>query len=271
MEKVSIIMSVFNCAHFISEAIDSILNQTYKFWELIICDDGSTDGTWDVIKTYKEVYPKEVFVLRNKKNRGQAYARNKCIKRAKGSYIAIMDADDICDPTRLEKQVKFLSFHPEVIFVGTGMTFFDESGTWAKKRMKSFPSKEDYVPHAPFCLASCMFRKDALLAIGGYNESPIYRSGEDYELVVSLLEKGYLGANISEPLYFCREESGVYKKRKAKERIAEAWKLSDIVTRLRLPVVYYLYILRPLFLALLPGRLYMLMHRGVLKKNSLKE
>ena len=261
-------MSAYNCAPLISEAINSIVNQTYKFWELIICDDRSTDGTWDIIMMYKKIYPKEVFVLQNEKNRGRAYARNRCIKKARGSYIAIMDADDTCDPTRLEKQVEFLSSHPEISFVGTGMTFFDTNGTWATRLMKSFPSKEDYIPNAPFCLASCMFRKDALEAVGNYNEKPIYRSGEDYELVVSLLEKGYRGANINELLYFCREDTEVYKKRKAKERITEAWKLADIVTRLGLPVKYYIYILRPLFLALLPGPLYMLIHRGFLKKNS---
>ena len=267
MVTVSVVLSVFNEEKYLAEAIESILHQTYRDFELICCDDGSTDGSLEILRQYKGKYSSIIHIIENKKNHGQAYARNRCIRKANGQFIAIMDADDKCDLSRLEKQVRFLCLYPEIGFVGTGMTFFDENGTWATRMTKTFPSKEDYIPHAPFCLASCMFRKEALESVGGYNEKSIYRQGEDYELVVSLLEKGYKGANISEPLYFCREGVEVYKKRRAIDRITEAWKIADIIRRLKLPPYYYLYVLRPLLLALLPGKFYMLLHRGVLKRD----
>ena len=268
MPTVTIVISVYNEEKYLAEAIDSILHQTYEDFEIICCDDKSTDGSLRVLHQYMEQYPEKVWVIENNINRGQAHARNRCIERARGQYIAIMDADDKCDPTRLYKQVKFLSSNPGVSFVGTGMTFFDEDGIWATRLMKGFPLKEDYVPHAPFCLASCMFRKEVFESVGGYNEKKIYRSGEDYELVVSLLERGCIGANINEPLYFCREGKDVYKKRRAKERLTKAWKIINIARRLNLPVRYYLFALQPLMLALLPGKIYVLLHRGALKRDS---
>ena len=268
LPTVSIVISVFNEEKYLAEVIESILRQTYTDFELIICDDCSTDKSLYILYQYKEKYSDKIHIIANKENHGQAHARNRCIKIASGQFIAIMDADDRCDPTRLEKQVAFLSSHPEISFVGTGMTFFDEGGTWAIRLLPPYPSKEDYVPHAPFCLASCMFRREALEAVGGYNEKPIYRQGEDYELVVSLLEKGYKGANIVEPLYFCREGTEVYKKRRVKERLTETWKIANIVKRLKLPIRYYIYALRPLLLALLPGKLYMFLHRSALKRDS---
>ena len=260
-------MSAYNCAPYIAEAIDSIINQTFKDWELIICDDGSDDGTWDVIQRYQVKYLERIVALRNEENRKQAFSRNRCIKKARGKYIAIMDADDKCDLTRLEKQVVFLENNQDIAFVGTGMTFFDQNGTWATKLRTPFPRKEQYVPHAPFCLASCMFRKEKLEAVGGYNEKPIYQRGEDYELVVSLMEKGFRGANINDVLYFCREDNEVYNKRRINQRLKEARKIADVVRRLRLPVKYYIFVLRPLILGLLPGKIYLKIHRGALKKR----
>lgn len=268
MPIVSVVLSVYNEEQNLPSAIESILGQTYKDYELICCDDKSTDGSLSVLSLYKEKYPEKIQIIENIKNRGQAFSRNRCIKKAKGSYIAIMDADDMCDSTRLEKQIDYLSTYPEIAFVGTGMTFFDEHGTWATRLFEEFPPRKKYVPHAPYCLASCMFRRDALEAVGNYNENPFYRSGEDLELVVSLVEHGYQGANINEPLYFCREGIGVYKKWSIYERLTEALKIANIVRRLRLPVLYYLYVLRPLALAFLPRRIYMKLHRNALKKES---
>lgn len=269
LPKVSVILSVYNDENYISDAIESILNQSYRDFELICCDDKSTDGSLEVLRLYEKSYTPVIRVIENSENRGQAFARNRCIEVASGSYIAIMDSDDKCDLERLRKQVAFLDHYPEISFVGTGMTFFDDSGTWATRLVKPFPMKKDYVPNAPFCLASCMFRRDVLEAVGGYNEKLINRRGEDYELVVSLIEKGYRGASICEPLYFCREDSEVYKKRKLNDRLIEAMRITDAVKRLKLPYRYYLYVIRPIILALLPGKLYMMIHRASLKKQRI--
>lgn len=268
MQTVSVVLSVYNEEKNLPEAIESILRQSYKDVELICCDDKSTDRSLSILREYEKKYPCKIKVIENRENRGQAYARNRCIERARGQFIAVMDSDDLCSDLRLEKQVAFLKSNASISFVGTGMTYFDEQGTWATKLMEEYPSREMYVPHAPFCLASCMFRKEVLVAVGGYNESPIYRSGEDYELVVSLLEKGYKGANICEPLYYCREDAEVYKEVSTKERFMEALKTADVVRRLNLPRRYYLYVFRPLILALLPGKVYMKIHRDTLRRGS---
>ena len=94
MPKISVIMGIYNCANTISGSIESIINQTYEDWELIMCDDGSIDTTFDVAKEYQKKYPQKIILLKNKRNRGLNYTLNKCLEIAKGEYIARMDGDD---------------------------------------------------------------------------------------------------------------------------------------------------------------------------------
>ena len=98
--EISVIMGMYNCADTLSEAIESILNQTMKEWELIMCDDGSSDATYEVAELYRKRYPEKMILLRNRENRGLNYTLNRCLKAAKGKYIARMDGDDICLPER---------------------------------------------------------------------------------------------------------------------------------------------------------------------------
>ena len=88
---ISVIMGIFNCGDTLSEAIECIVNQTFSDWELIMCDDGSNDDTYEIAISYKEKYPEKIIVLQNEKNRGLNYTLNKCLKQAKGKYIARMD------------------------------------------------------------------------------------------------------------------------------------------------------------------------------------
>ena len=105
MPLVSVLMPAYNSELYIAEAIDSILNQTYTNLELIIFDDGSSDGTRKIIESYSD--PRVVKVLSDQ-NGGVVRARNDIIDRAQGKYIALMDADDIADPARLQKQIQAL-------------------------------------------------------------------------------------------------------------------------------------------------------------------
>ena len=79
---ISVIMGVYNCASTLEEAVNCIINQTYPKWELIMCDDASTDDTYTVAKKYAQMYPDKIFFLRNKKNHGLNYTLNKCLKSA---------------------------------------------------------------------------------------------------------------------------------------------------------------------------------------------
>lgn len=117
---VSIVMSVYNTQDFLIEAYQSIIAQSYNNLEILIVDDFSSDRSWEVLKTFSD---SRVRLFRNKKNIGPS-SKNRCIRKAKGKYIAIQDADDVSATNRIEKQVKFLESHPDYYFCSTQMEYF---------------------------------------------------------------------------------------------------------------------------------------------------
>lgn len=117
---VSVVMPVYKAGDFLVDSIESILKQTYKNFEFIIVDDGSTDNSWKIIKKYSKK-DRRIKTFRNKENLGIARSINKAIKKAQGQFIARMDADDIALPNRLEKQVKFLLDNPDFAVLGSQM------------------------------------------------------------------------------------------------------------------------------------------------------
>ena len=258
---VSVIMSAYNCAPYIAEALDSIINQTYESWELIICDDGSDDGTWDVIQKYVERYPEKIITIRNRINRKQAFSRNRCIKKARGSYIAIMDADDLCDLSRLKKQVDFLDAHPEISFVGTGMTIFDENSEWGQSIGKPLVEPVELIAGGGFIAASCMFRKEVLISVKGYRTNPKYYFVEDYELIQRLYETGYRGANLQEPLYKYREYQQTIERRRLINRIHGAMLMIRGIYVFKLSPKLLPHVFRGILVGLLPLNLYRYLHR----------
>ena len=130
--EISAIMGMYNCADTLSEAIESILNQTMKEWELIMCDDGSSDATCEVAELYMKRYPEKMILLRNRENRGLNYTLNRCLKAAKGKYIARMDGDDICLPERFAAEYETLETEKTISIVSTDMGYFDQTGIWGK-------------------------------------------------------------------------------------------------------------------------------------------
>mgnify|MGYP001335336150 FL=1 len=110
MPKVSVVMPVYNTETFVREAIESILNQTFKDFEFIIIDDCSTDRSWDIIEEYSKTDAR-IIIGRNEKNMGISYTRNKLIELATTNYIASQDSDDISKLYRLEKEYLFLINH----------------------------------------------------------------------------------------------------------------------------------------------------------------
>lgn len=192
--NVSIIMGIYNCAETLPEAIESILNQTYLNWELIMCDDGSSDDTWKIAIRYAEKYPDKIKILKNESNKGLNYTLNRCLKKATGKYIARMDGDDISMPERLEKEVSFLEEHKEYAIVSTPMIYFDEYGEWGEGKAIEIPQLKDFVFHPPFhCHAPCMIRKEAYDRVGGYTVDKRLLRYEDCNLWYKLYSKGYRG------------------------------------------------------------------------------
>jgi len=125
--KVSVVMPVYNGARFLQESIESILDQTFKDFEFLIVNDGSTDQSEEIIRKYAHIDDR-IHLITNPENLGIAEATNTGIAHALGEYIALMDQDDISMPERLEKQVVFLDTHPEISVVGANSIRLDENG-----------------------------------------------------------------------------------------------------------------------------------------------
>lgn len=118
--KVSVLMPTYNRAHRVQAAIDSILNQTYKDFEFIIVNDGSSDKTADVLNTIKNK-DKRIIVLTNTENKGITFSLNRALKIARGKYIVRMDDDDVSLPYRFEKQIDYLDKHPDIAVLGSAI------------------------------------------------------------------------------------------------------------------------------------------------------
>ena len=144
---VSIILPVKDGERYLNEALDSIITQTYTNWEMIIVDDGSRDKTPYILKEYKS-RDKRVSIITNKRSMGISKALNKGVKKAHGSFLARMDADDISYPNRLERQAQFLLKHKEIIAIGTQCDIIDAEGR--KTSVKKFPLSHEEIYNAVF-------------------------------------------------------------------------------------------------------------------------
>ena len=262
-ELVSVIMGIYNCADTLPEALDSILHQSYQNWELILCDDGSSDHTAAVAQSYADQYPNQIYLLKNEHNLGLNATLNRCLATAKGSYIARMDGDDRCAPDRFAKEVTFLDTHPEIAIVSTDMEFFDADGVWGQTHVSEKPDCINFVYSTPFCHAACMARREAYLAVGGYTVDKKLLRVEDYYLWTRMYEEGFRGVNIQEPLYSMRDDRNAQARRKFKYRINEAYVKAYAIKHLHLPSCYYLYCAKPILIGLLPSQLYKYLHRRV--------
>lgn len=219
MVKVSVIIGVYNCADTLCEALDSLYAQTFKDFEIILCDDGSSDGTYDVARKYRDDHD-NVVLLRNDKNLGLNKTLNRCLAVAQGEYIARMDGDDISLPERFEKEVRFLDEHPEYAVVSCAMIHFDENGVYHKGNLQEGePDKKGFNYGSLFNHAPSMMRKDALLAVNGYEENDWLIRIEDYDLWVRLYAAGFRGYNLSEHLYAFRDDREAAHRRTARARI----------------------------------------------------
>jgi len=196
--KVSVIMSVYNGENFLEEAVRSILNQTFSDYEFIIINDGSTDRTPQILASFDD--PRLVIV--NQDNRGLTISLNRGIRLAKGTYIARVDADDISEPTRLEREVEVLDRDPDVVLVACWYKVIDEKGNFLAHRRLPTDGRQlaRLLMHDnPICHGSVLMRKDAIEAVGLYDEN--LRYAQDYDLWLRMLRKGYSFSIVPEFLY----------------------------------------------------------------------
>lgn len=223
--RVTVFIAVYNGERFIERTIDSVLKQTLDEFELLIIDDCSTDKTREIVASYKD---RRIRLEENQRNMGQPFTRNRGLALAESEYIAVLDADDVCEPERLQRSVQYLDAHPDVAAIGSGATLIDES------------DQSISVVHVPtdfesirtrifiqncFIHPSITFRRSAVMAIGGYN--PSLKFAQDYDLILRLSAKHRL-ANLSEPLvrYRIHTSQASQKKLAAQRRLADIARLT---------------------------------------------
>ena len=255
MPLISIIMATFNCEDTLCTAIESIIKQTYKNWELVICDDCSTDRTWNILQEYKVKYPEKITLIRNDVNSKLPYSLNQCLKYSKGEYVARMDADDISLPERLEKQLKYLEHHSEYDVVGCSMIRFDENGDYDIYYSVEEPNKFTLLKEVPYCHATIMMRKKAYDSINGYTVSKRTERGQDLDLWFRFYEAGFKGNNLHEPLYKVYEGREAIKRRKLKFAIYATWTKLIGFRKLHFPVYNYIYAFVPVVSYFIPRSL----------------
>lgn len=254
---ISVIMGIHNSSKdkFL-KAINSIKNQSYKNWEFIICDDGSTDDTLNFVKK-TTINDKRIKVISNNQNCGLAFALNICLKKAKGEYIARMDDDDISLPSRFQVEAEFLAEHPKYAFVSSNYFINQNQKDGKIIKKKEIPQKEDFLWTSPFLHPATMFRKSALLKVGGYRVIKETWRAEDYDLFMRMYAWGMHGYNIQIPLYVYHiGQSDLKKKSKYIYRIYESKIRFKNFQNMKLPLgKSILFSIKPLIVGLLPKKM----------------
>jgi len=194
---ITVLMPAYNTEAYIAEAIESILNQGFTDFEFLIINDGSTDGTLQIIESYTDPRIKYYTI----ENRGVTGALNFGLSLSRGTYIARFDADDVCYPQRLQVQFEFLEQNPGYVLVGSEADYIDQNGKYLfTYRFSDYENDEIRTAafkECPFIHASVMYRKQAVIAAGSYDKDAI--TFEDHLLWRNLASYGKM-KNLHEPL-----------------------------------------------------------------------
>jgi len=254
--KISVIMACYNCESTVGKTIDSILEQTYEDWELIICNDCSTDNTMAVLLNYQKKFPNKIKIIENDTNKKLPASLNHCLMYATGKYIARMDGDDTSHPKRFEKQVKYLQEHPEIDLVGTAMEVFDGKNIVGKNSNVETPTKYDMKKSTCFCHATIMTYKYVYDRLNGYSLCKRAIRCEDVDLWYRFFAEGFRGANIQECLYRVTDDENAFKRRKFSYRINAMRTMFFGYRLLKFPLHWYPIVLSPVIKGLVPKFLY---------------
>lgn len=227
---ISVIMAVYNSKAFLGEAVASVLSQTVPDWELIAVDDGSQDGSSELIQKLTEADPR-IRLLRMPQNSGAGAARDFAIRQARGAFIAIFDADDICEPERFAKQIAFLRAHPDVVAVGAQTVQVDTQGR--PDGTKTFPTDPDRLygmmyTAIPIQLPTLMVNTALLPRDFDWFEG--WRYSEDSLLFFKLAYYGKI-ANLPDFLLKYRYYPQSTSYRKAKTYFYKTWEARGIARR----------------------------------------
>ena len=225
-DLISIIIPVYNTEKFLDETINTVLNQTYKNFELILVNDGSKDKSVGVIKKYND---KRIKLIDNKNNKGAALSRNDGIRKAKGRYICFLDADDLWNKEKLEKQINFIK-EKECAFSFTGYEFANENGIPNGKKV-FIPKKLNYKSALKNTTISTI---TVMIDTKKMDKDLIYMNNvksEDTATWWNILKNGYEAFGLNEILSFYRRSDGTLSSNKI-EAIRRIWNLYRNVFKL---------------------------------------
>ena len=252
MPKISVIMSVRNGEADLPKSIDSILSQTFEDFEFIICNDGSTDGTEQVLEYYQQ-RDSRIVIIKNDQSKGLAYSLNKCIDSAKCDILARQDADDMSEPNRFEKQYSFVCEHPEYAIVGTSWYNVYSDGRKVEVLVKTEPTALDQVKGGLYMHPSWMMRKEAINKVGRYTVNKYTIRSQDYHLVMKLLASGMKIYNMPDFLYDYTLDERTMMRSLNWERVKGLmWIRWDAYRRNHLPLWCYVYVFKPVVVNLIP-------------------
>lgn len=197
MPIISIITPCYNAEKTLRDTLNCLLEQTYQDWECILVNDGSQDGTIQVMQEYAERDSR--FICIDKKNEGVIVARNVAVAASHGKYLLPLDSDDLIAPTYLEKSVTYFEAHPETRLVyGKARFFGDLNEAWPLGEYKF-----EYMIWDNHIFNSAVFKKEDFLRVGGYNPN-MSRGLEDWNFLLSLLDKDAIVYQIPEVMYYYR-------------------------------------------------------------------
>lgn len=215
----SVIMSIYNGERYLREAIDSILGQSFRDFELILIDDASTDSTYEIIKSYQD---ERIVVIQNKKNLGLTKSLNIGLQNAKGTYIARMDADDISLPDRFEKQLRYMEKHRDVALLSCSYLQFGKSSKKVIIKMNEMQLKGQLLfgsalPHPGFFFKRELFSCYHI----AYNEK--LRYAQDYDFQVRVSRKFKIACLPEILIKYRSSEEQISEKKFYKQRACADW------------------------------------------------
>lgn len=222
--RVSVLMTVYNGLPFLSEAVESVLRQTLRDFELVIVDDASTDGSHELLQRYND---RRIRVYRNECNHGQAWSLRRGLELCRAAYVARLDQDDVCLPRRFEQQAALLDQRPGVAIVGTFMIAVDGQGRHTGivgRRMENYGTfvASLLLGLCPVCHPSVMYRRETIIRVGGYDES--FAPAEDVELWTRVALHRSEAAVIPTPLGLNRTHAAQQSVTKAEAQQRNIWR-----------------------------------------------
>ncbi|MFT4261712.1 MAG: glycosyltransferase family 2 protein [Candidatus Woesearchaeota archaeon] len=224
---ISVLMPNYNCEKYLAEAIESILNQTYKNFEFIIVDDASTDNSWNIIQRYAKK-DKRIKPFRNKKNLGRPSTRNKLLSLIsnKANYFLWMDSDDVVLKELIKDKVSYLEKNKELFGLGSSIDYVDENLNFIKRRTYPKTSKDvrnKFLLFSPLSQGGLMLRAE----LNKYKYNSEMSVAEDYELWCRLISKGYKFENLKKSYYLYRQFEGQAKIKNLKKTIWNTLKIKS--------------------------------------------